>query len=341
MGKFEDIINENAVNRLQEVMMHFFQQPLPQEIATRISKNPKRYLLQQMEPVDTESKFTFDKQAAKLRPDQLGQAGFGRRSMVRSVGESINEAATPDTIQQFAKSIGLKPLKPEVAEQAAKKWPEFVEAVKTKLGWDYGIQYQPAPEQPAPEQPAPEQPAPEQPAPEQPAPEQQPLPVNPVGKSLFRRGIEAAGRGLKGLGSSIAGAALQQDPYNPNVNRDPFGDLGVSKMKFSQNPGKVDSKEIDERLGHIEAKMATLPGEDQLKLKDIHDKLLDNWIKVKPALVSYPEKNQEWKNYIQNQLTELEKGVGIQPSSATSGANVYSQPAQSTEQEPQSSSVRA
>ena len=320
MGKFEDILNENAVNRLQEVMMDFFQQSLPQEIAVRISKLPKRYLLQQMVPVDTTNKFTFDKQAAKLRPDQLGQAGFGRRIMTHNVEESINEAATVDTIQQFAQSIGLKPLKPEVAEQAAKRWPEFVEAVKNKLGWDYNIQYQPAPEQPAPEQPP---------------------PVNPIGKSLFRRGIEAAGRGLKDLGTAAKNAYMNQDPHNPNSNRNPFGNLGIDKIKSTPNQGKIDSKEIEERLGYIQSKIGTVSSDMQPRVKEIHDKLIDHWVKVKPALISYPEKNQEWKGYIQNQLTELEKYTGIQPGSATSGSNVSQQTTQSSTKETSDTAVRA
>ena len=343
MGKFEDVINENSINRLQEVMMDFFKQSLPQQIAVRISKNPKRYLIQQMEPVDAAGKFSFDRQAAKLRPDQIGQAGFGQRSMVRSVGESINEAATADTIQQFVKSIGLKPLQPDIAEQAAKRWPEFVEAVKTKLRWDYDIQYQPATEQPATEQPASEQPVDAQPADEQPVSKQptSEQPVNPVGKSLFRRGIEAAGRGLKDLGNAAKGAYMNQTPYDPNSNRNPFGNLGLDKINIRKNQGKIDSKDIEERLSHVRSKMSSVDQNIQPRVREIHDKLIDYWVKVKPALISYPEKNQEWKSYIQSQLTELEKEVGIQPSSATNGSNISQQPVKTTDQETRSSSVRA
>ena len=336
MGKFEEIINENVVNRLQEVLMDFFQQTLPPEVATRMSKNPKQYLLQQMTPVDVEGKFSFDNQAAKLRPDQLGQSGFGQRKMTHGVDESINEAATVDTIQQFAQAIGLNTLQPGVADQAVKRWPEFVEAVKTKLGWDYNIQYQPAPEQPAPEQPAPEQPAPEQPS-----SEQKPPPVNPIGKGLFRRGIEATGRSLKDIGGAAKDAYMKQEPYNANSNRNPFGNLGIDKIKNTPNQGKVDSKEIEERLGYIQSKIGSMGSDIQPKVKEIHDKLIDYWVKVKPALISYPEKNQEWKGYIQNQLTELEKYTGIQPGDATSGSNVSQQTTQPSTKETSDTTVRA
>ncbi|NBV57849.1 MAG: hypothetical protein EBR72_08690, partial [Bacteroidetes bacterium] len=247
MGKFEDIINENRVNQLQEVLMDFFGQTVPQKRLIQLTKNSRGFV---QAAVSVDPDYSFDKTARKFRPDQVGQKvnNIGNNRVMANriqparqatTQKPVTEAATVDSVQKFAQWVGMKPLDTQTAENVAKRWPEFIEEIKNKLQWNYGIERA---EQPAPEQPAPEQPAPEQPAPED---ESEP-PVNPVGKSLFKRGIEAAGRGLKSLGSAAAGAISNQNPYDPNSNRNPFGDLGVSKVKLSQNTGKIDSKEIDE-----------------------------------------------------------------------------------------------
>lgn len=147
---------------------------------------------------------------------------------------------------------------------------------------------------------------------QEPAQTNEPI-IDPDGKGLFRRGIEAAGRGLKRAGAAAANAVQQQDPYNPNQNRNALGNLGVDKLGGKPNQGKVDAKKIDQRLKSVQAKLTNLTGDQYQQQKQEFDKLRDEWSQVKPTLISYPEKNNDWRNYINNSLRKLETKVGISP----------------------------
>lgn len=307
MGKFEDIIiSELKISGkatiMQDIIRDFFNQEIDIRNAERLVRKPTDTkpnsgdgFLSKVMTVDPD--YSYNTKLKRMKPSDVGERdpNFAARREIQ-----VDEAATVNSVQQFAKSIGLKPLSQEDAERVRLRWPEFIEAVKTKLKWDYGITKTETP--------------PSEPTSDQPATDTEPEPpVNPVSKSLFKRGIEAAGRGLKGLGSTVAGAISQQDPYNPNINRNPFGNLGIDKLKFKQNQGKIDSKDIDKRMNQVRSRIGMIDASQQARVKELHDKFADTWVKVKPALRSNPEKNQKWKVYILRQLSELEKATGIQP----------------------------
>jgi hypothetical protein len=127
---------------------------------------------------------------------------------------------------------------------------------------------------------------------------------------MFQRGLSAGWKGVKGAAKGAWNSLTSGDPYDTNKRKeDLFGNMGLDKIDLT-NQGKIDSKNIDKRLKQVQSR---LKNDITGKAQGTYDKLLDHWSKVKPALISYPEKNQEWRNYINNQLAELENMVGLKP----------------------------
>lgn len=297
MGKFLDQIQEQqpAGNRKQTLIngfQQFFNVSLNPQQVNYISKNP-RGMIAKMIAVDPSIELTYDKDQRKFRNDQIDGAEtmpFGSRAHTTNVESTLNEAASPQSIQKFLSDLGIANISDRDAQEAAAKWVDFIEFVKNDLQWNYGIDYKKLQE-----------------------PGERGMLIDPDKKSLFRRGVEAAGRGLRDLGGAAKNAISQQDPYNPNANRDAMGNLGLDKIKRKPNQGKIDSKKIEQRMKSVQAKLSNLDGAEYENALSTFDTLRSNWGKVKPALVSYPEKNGDWRNYISNQLTSLEQKVGINP----------------------------
>lgn len=250
-------------------------------------------MIAKMIEVDPVIKLTYDKDQRKFRNDQIegGSDVFGSRSHVSSANPQesvVAEAASPQSIQKFLSNLGIPNISDSDAQRAADQWVNFIEYVKNDLQWNYGIEYQ------------------------QPRSDRGML-IDPDKKSLFKRGIEAAGRGLRDLGGAAKNAISQQDPYNPNANRDTMGNLGLDKIQRKPNQGRIDSKKIEQRMKSVQAKLSNLEGEEYNKALNTFDVLRNNWGKVKHALISWPEKNGDWRNYISNQLAALEQQIGIDP----------------------------
>ena len=297
MGKFLNIIQDQqpVSNRKQTLIngfKQFFNVDLNAQQVNYISKNPRGMIAKMIE-VDPDIQLTYDKDQRRFRNDQIdgqGSMPFGSRTQAANIESSLNEAASAQTIQKFLSELGIPNISGRDAEEAASKWVDFIEFVKNDLQWDYGIDYK------KPQEPG-----------------ERDMLIDPDKKSLFRRGIEAAGRGLKDLGGAAKRAFQNQDPYNPNANRDALGNLGLGSIQRKPNQGKIDSKKIEQRMKSVQAKLSNLEGEEYQKALGTFDTLRTNWGKVKPALVSYPEKNGDWRNYISNQLAALEQQVGIDP----------------------------
>ena len=319
MGKFLDILQEQqpVLTRKQTLIngfKEFFNVDITVDqrdddmlpLVDSLLKNP-RAMIAKMLDVDPDIQLTYDKDQRKFRGDQIeGGGGFASRHHTAKITNSENvvaEAATPESINKFLNSIEIPSIPAADAQRAADRWTEFIEFIKNDLQWDYGIQYK-KPEPAAQPTPA----AGEEPQ----APERDML-IDPDKKGLFRRGIEAAGRGLRDLGGAAKRAFQNQDPYNPNSNRDALGNLGLGSIQRKPNQGKIDSKKIEQRMKSVQAKLSNLEGEEYQKALGTFDTLRTNWGKVKPALISYPEKNADWRNYISNQLASLEQQVGIDP----------------------------
>ena len=340
MGKFLDIIQEQQpVATRKQTLVNGFKEFFNVDLTTvqrdpdmiplvdSLLKNP-RNMIAKMLDVDPDIQLTYDKDQRKLRGDQIeGGGGFNTRQHTTDITNSesvVAEAATPESINKFLNSIEVPSIPAADAQQAAARWTEFIEFLKNDLQWDYSIQYkkpepaaQPATAEPT-AQPTPGEPTAQPTDGEEPQAPERDMLIDPDKKSLFRRGIEAAGRGLKDLGGAAKRAFQNQDPYNPNANRDAMGNLGLGSIQRKPNQGKIDSKKIEQRMKSVQAKLSNLEGEEYQKALGTFDTLRTNWGKVKPALISYPEKNGDWRNYISNQLASLEQQVGIDPDPALS-----------------------
>lgn len=338
MGKFLDIIQEQQpVSTRKQTLVNGFKEFFNVDLTTvqrdpdmiplvdSLLKNP-RSMIAKMLDVDPDIQLTYDKDQRKLRGDQIeGGGGFNTRQHTTDITNSesvVTEAATPESINKFLNSIEVPSISAVDAQRAADRWTEFIEFLKNDLQWNYSIQYkkpepaaQPTPGEPT-GQPAPENPTGQPDTGEKPQASKRDMLIDPDKKGLFRRGIEAAGRGLRDLGGAAKRAFQSQDPYNPNANRDAMGNLGLGSIKSKPNQGRIDSKKIEKRMKSVQAKLSNLEGEEYQKALGTFDTLRTNWGKVKPALISYPEKNGDWRNYISNQLASLEQQVGIDPDSS-------------------------
>ena len=305
-------IRDNKVNRstkiqvLQSVMKRFFLKELPGIKAGQMSKNPRDYLLKKIQGIDDD--FSYDSSARKL---SLPGDGINK-SMV--AGITSNESVFVESVDQskvvnFAMSIGLGRISDQAARDAAKRWPEFINAIKDELGWDYGIKYRKPVE---PKEVTPRV-----------SDTKSPIdsPIDPVKKGMFSRGVEFAGRKLKDAGGRIAGSIKNQDPYNPNSNRDPFKGA-FSKSKSPPNKGKIFSKEVESRLKNVQSRMNNVDPSMIDTINSAYSKLRDEWIRVKTAIISNPTANRQWMGYVNSQLGQLEKHTGISPGAGQLNRNL-------------------
>ena len=127
--------------KVQQVIKDFFGVDMDEKTAISIVKNPKDRLLKHMVNVDPEINMTYDTKQVKLRGDQIGVKGpIGQRHHVAQV-EPVNEQASAESVGEFAKKLKIGKVDKGRLDLVASKWPEFIEAVKQKLDWDYSIKY--------------------------------------------------------------------------------------------------------------------------------------------------------------------------------------------------------
>lgn len=130
-------------------------------------------------------------------------------------------------------------------------------------------------------------------------------------KGLAKYGVQKplqyAGQGIrKGLGW------LNSGDGNPNNNKDPFGNLGVDKIRMPKfNKGRNEVKVMDERFKEVGKRMNNPVVSDDIKT--MYQRDFDLWKRYRSKLGGSDRRSRGWITYFSRNLMKMERSVGIMP----------------------------
>lgn len=130
-------------------------------------------------------------------------------------------------------------------------------------------------------------------------------------KGLLKYGV---GKPLQAVGRGVRGAAswLNQGDGNPNNMKDPFGNLGVNRLRMPKfNTAKKEVKVMDERFAEVKKRIEN-PAVPQ-DMKDMYTRDYDLWKRYRSKLGGADKRSRGWISYFSKNLMKIERAVGIMP----------------------------
>ena len=136
------------------------------------------------------------------------------------------------------------------------------------------------------------------------------------GSGAFMKNIAkgAANLGWSGVKKAAGAAKNLVNVANQGATQDPFGNLGVGKIKGptgSKTQTNSSVAQIDQRFSNIQKKMnSPIVSQD---IKTMFQKDFELWKKYKPNLSNTDSNTPGWMRYFDKNLYRMERGVGIAP----------------------------